>query len=184
MPFFSFLGKRASMTDLWKRRRGRMLALSQYTEDVMRAESPLTPAQREIIAAMISGVNGCDYCYPTHKAFAAAHGVDEAMIETLVDDIEAADIAPAMKPLLSFCRKLNESPDKIAQADADAVFSAGWSEEALEDAVHVTALFNLYNRLMDGHGIPRLNERVLRPRAEFIKSYGYDFSTYPEEYQP
>jgi len=183
MPFFSFLGRAASMVDLWKRRRERMLWLSKYTEDVMRGPSPLGSGQRETIAAMVSGINGCEYCYGSHAAFAAAHGIDEDAIGALVKDPAAAE-DEAMRPLLAFCRKLTEEPDAIGQADADAVFAAGWTEEALEDAIHVTALFNLYNRLMDGHGIGARSAAALRSRAQFIKQHGYDFSTYPEDLKP
>ena len=183
MPFFSFLGRAASMLDLWKRRRERMLWLSKYTEDVMRGESPLSPGQREMIAAMVSGLNGCAYCYSSHAAFAGAYGIGEDAIGALVEDPNAAE-DDAMRPLLAFCRKLTQTPDKIGEADAQAVFNAGWPEEALEDAIHVTSLFNLYNRLMDGHGIGAREEKALRGRARFIKEHGYDFSTYPKEMQP
>ena len=38
-------------------------------------------------------------------------------------------------------------------ADAEAVFAAGWHEQALHDAVSVCSLFNLMNRLVDGLGV-------------------------------
>jgi len=183
MAFFSFLGRAASMVDLWKRRRERMLWLSKYTEDVMRGDSPLSRGQREMIAAMVSGLNGCAYCYSSHAAFAGAYGIGEDAIGALVQDPNSAE-DQAMRPLLAFCRKLTAAPDSLDEADAKAVYDAGWSEEALEDAIHVTSLFNLYNRLLDGHGIGAREETALKGRAKFIKEHGYDFSTYPKEMQP
>ncbi len=44
-------------------------------------------------------------------------------------------------------------PTGVIQADADAVFAAGWDESALYHAVFVIALFNLMNRLVEGLGI-------------------------------
>lgn len=41
----------------------------------------------------------------------------------------------------------------MTEADAVAVFEAGWNEQALYDAVSVCALFNFMNRLVDGLGI-------------------------------
>ena len=41
----------------------------------------------------------------------------------------------------------------MTQADADAVFAAGWNDQALHDAVSTCALFNFMNRLVEGHGI-------------------------------
>jgi hypothetical protein len=41
----------------------------------------------------------------------------------------------------------------MTRADADMVFTAGWSEQALHDAISVCALFNFMNRFVEGHGI-------------------------------
>ena len=38
-------------------------------------------------------------------------------------------------------------------ADAEAVFAAGWNEEALFHAISVTALFNFMNRIVKGSGV-------------------------------
>lgn len=184
MPFFSFLPAGASMTELWQHRPERMLLLAKYTEEVMRGDSPLSAAQRELIAAFVSGVNACRYCHGAHVAFAAAYGVEPALLEDLLADVEAAAVEAPLKPILAFCRKLTETPHKMVQADADAVFAAGWPEAALEDAIAVTGLFNLYNRLMDGHGIEPRSAEGDAARGEFIKRHGYDFSRWPEQLRP
>ncbi len=184
MPFFKFLDDSASMVDLWQRNPGRMLAISQYTEHVMRAPSPLGHGERELIAAYVSGLNQCRYCHGTHTAFAEAHGLAPDMLKAILDDLEGAPIDHKLKALLSYCKTLTENPSRLTPTDAQAVKDAGWPEAALEDAVHVTALFNYYNRLMDGHGITPRGDDSLRQRAAFIKQHGYDFSTYPSDMQP
>ena len=67
------------------------------------------------------------------------------------DDTGAIDAK--MKPILKFVRKLTVEPTKLTQADADAVFAAGWDEEALHFSVAICARFNLINRLVMGHGV-------------------------------
>lgn len=184
MPFFDFLSDAANMIDLWRRNPDRMLPICKYTEHVMRSPSPLSRGDRELIAAYVSGLNQCRYCHGSHTAFAQSHGLDPDVLKSILDDLESAPIDGKMIALLKYCRKLTETPARLSPADAQAVKDAGWSEAALEDAVHVTALFNYYNRLMDGHGIAPRSDGALRQRAEFIKQYGYDFSTYPAEMQP
>lgn len=184
MSFFSFLGDAASMFDLHRRHRARMLGICRYTEDVMRAPSALTVGDRELIAAYVSGLNQCRYCHGAHVAFAESHGVDPDMLKAMVDDLGSAGIDQKLVPLLAYCRKLTETPSRLEPADAAAVTAAGWDEEALETAIHVTALFNFYNRLMDGHGIQPRSAELNRARSGFIKQYGYDFSTYPPDMQP
>ena len=41
----------------------------------------------------------------------------------------------------------------MTDADAAAVYEAGWGDDALYSTVLVTALFNFYNRLVDGVGL-------------------------------
>ncbi len=116
-------------------------------------DSPLSIAEREIIAALVSGVNACSFCYGAHKAMAMAFGLPEETIIALVDDIDTAPIDEKLKPLLHYVHKLTLTPSKMVQSDADAVFAAGWPEEALHDAVLVCALYNFMNRVLDGSGI-------------------------------
>ncbi|MDE2150314.1 MAG: peroxidase-related enzyme [Gammaproteobacteria bacterium] len=184
MPFFGFLNADATMIDLWRRHPARLLALGKYTESVMRGPSSLSPAERELIAAYVSGLNQCRYCHGAHKAFAVAHGVDPDLIEIMLTDLDGARVEPKLKPLLRYCRKLTEAPARLTAADVAAARQAGWPEEAIEDAVHVAAIFNFYNRLMDGHGIAPRSDEANRARAAFIKQYGYDFSAYPEAARP
>ena len=41
----------------------------------------------------------------------------------------------------------------IGQADVDAAKKAGWSDEALYDAITVCALFQFYNNWIDATGV-------------------------------
>ena len=44
-------------------------------------------------------------------------------------------------------------PSRLSPRDADAVYAAGWSDEALLHAIAVCAYFNNMNRLVEGAGI-------------------------------
>ena len=142
--------------------------LDPLVGDVMRTgECAFTSAERELIGGFVSAVNSCVFCSGVHKATAEAFGVDEGLIEALVDDIETAAIDDRLKPVLRYVRKLTLTPAKMTQSDADAVFAAGWDERDFHYAVTICALFNFYNRWLDGHGIKgtpdvhALNGRVL-----------------------
>jgi hypothetical protein len=60
----------------------------------------------------------------------------------------------------------------LVQADADAVFQAGWSERALHDAIMTTSLFNFMNRLLEGHGCKGSDE-LFRERGKALRDHGY-----------
>lgn len=179
MPFFSFLDDESTMVDLMARRRERMALLGKLTDEVMCGDSPLDRGTRELIAAYVSGLNGCRYCFGAHVAFAESHGIEPDLLAALLDDPASAPVDDRLRPLLAFCRKLTETPSRLVPGDAKAVFAAGWPEEALEDAIAVVSLFALYNRMMDGHGFAPRDEQGNRARAGLIREHGYDFTRYP-----
>ena len=129
----------------------------EYESLVMRGESDLTAAERELIAAYVSGLNACSYCHDAHTVFAQAYGIDPAVIEALLKEPGTAPVDPRMKPVLAYVAKLTLTPSRMIEADAQAVYEAGWSESALFDAIQVCGVFNLVNRLIEGTGIRRLS---------------------------
>ena len=127
--------------------------LLDYHQALLRGPSPLTVAERELIAAYVSGLNGCRYCHGVHAATAQAFGIGEGTLAALLTDVTTAPVPGRMKPLLRYAGRLTLTPAKITPADAEAVLAAGWPEQALHDAVAVCGLFNLMNRLVEGMGV-------------------------------
>ncbi len=160
MPFFPSLPEDAGVAKLWEvfnpeAREG----LSIFSRSFMRNEGMLSPAEKEMIAAYVSALNDSDYCFAGHSRVAVNLGIDEGVFEPLVDDIETAPVRDALKPLLRFVNRLTLAPARIGQADADAVFAAGWDEQALHEAICVCARFSMMNRLTLGHGLVVDEER-------------------------
>lgn len=127
--------------------------LLEYHQALLREDSPLSVAERELIAAYVSGLNECHYCHGIHAKTAAAFGIKEALLLHLVEDLESAEIEPKMRVLLGYLKHLTLSPSSVTENERVAVYDAGWSLDALHDAVSVCALFNFMNRLVMGMGI-------------------------------
>ena len=125
----------------------------QYTNAVLRSEGHLSIAERELIAAFVSGLNACTFCFGSHEIYARAFGIEEGVVEQLLEDIDGANIDERLKPIFRYIRKLNVLPSKMTPADAQLVFDAGWEEEALFEAVEVCGVFNLMNRMIEGSGV-------------------------------
>ena len=174
MPFFSFLPEDATVRHIMLHQPERFLPVcGTFTQDVMRGPSPLSVAERETIAAYTSGLNQCQYCSGAHRTFAIDNGMDPSFFEALMADVDTADVSEKLKPILHFVRKLTLTPSRVTQADADRVFAAGWDEQALGDAIAICALFNFYNRLVDGHGV-RGSEAAWARSAKGIRESGYE----------
>lgn len=153
MPYLPSLGSRATLLDVFRSFPETSKPLIEYHEVLLRGPSPFTEAQRELVAAYVSGLNRCRYCQGVHTATAERLGVEEGVVPRLIENFEAAAIPDEMRPILRYARKLTEHPASITQADADAILAAGWDESAIFQTVAVTALFNFMNRLVEGLGI-------------------------------
>jgi uncharacterized peroxidase-related enzyme len=153
MALLRSLPENATLADLRRTYADLLEKLRPYGHRLMRGPSPLTPGERELIAAFVSGVNSCRYCHGAHSLAARAFGVDEAVLAKSLNNIGDAPVDGRLKPILRYVRKLTETPSRMTAADATAVYDAGWNDEALLHAIAVCAYFNNMNRLVEGAGI-------------------------------
>ena len=67
-------------------------------------------------------------------------------------------------------------PDQLSPDDADAVFATGVTKEALADAIHVAALFNMIDRLADSLGwdVPPFEAFFGRAAAMLANGYALE----------
>lgn len=153
MALFPSLPPDAHLADVFSRFPDSAGPLFMYFETVLRSEGELTIGERELIAAYLSGLNACTFCYGSHRVYSEVFGQPRGLVDALLIDIETADVRDKLRPILRYVKKLNTLPSKLVKADADAVFAAGWSEAALFEAVQVCAAFNLMNRIVEGAGV-------------------------------
>ena len=172
MPFIDSLPADAGVRHILQLNKPAGRALVEFHQALLRGDSPLTPAQLELIAAYVSGLNSCQYCYGVHSETARAFGLPEGALEALLADVDSAPVDPEMRPLLAYAKKLTVSPTRMTQSDADTVYAAGWSERALHDAVLTVCLFNFMNRLLEGHGCKGAAD-IYASRGKALKDDGY-----------
>ena len=149
-------------------------------QHILRGPSELSIQQREFLFAFGSGINACHFCYESHSAAAEALGADEGLIRAAVEDIDQAPVDDKFKPLLHYVKKLTEMPSRVTRADADAVRTAGWSDDALHDAIAVCSLNNFFNRWVDGCGADASDD-FLGKAGKMLADSGYEFLAATEE---
>ena len=167
MAFFSYLNENSDITDITFNDRPRLGPLDKASQ-----ESAFSEAEREIMAAYVSGLNACAFCHGSHKAVAEQFGIKPKVIEALVDDIDSAPIKKTLKPVFHFLKKLTLTASKLTKSDVERVSAAGWSEDALHEAILVGCLFNFYNRLLDGHSI-KGNKAIYKFGGEHLAKNAY-----------
>lgn len=151
--------------------------LRSFTHEVMRGPSALTPKLRELIAAFVSTRNQCKFCSGSHIAVAAKLYEDEGLVDAVVRDFRSAPIEEAEKRLLAYLEKLTLAPATTSAGDVDGLREAGWTDEAIYDAVTVCAMFNFYNRWIEGSGVQDMTAERYARSAERLTTAGYAGST-------
>ena len=173
MSYLPSLPGQTNLMQMLMRTPDRAGPLLDYTRAVMRGASAFTPAERELMFAYGSYLNSCRYCYGMHQVVAEALGIDSDLFGEIVEDIGTSRVDEKMKPVLRLVEKLTLTPNRVVQADADAIFAAGWDEDSYVDAVSVCALHNFMNRMVDGTGV-MLDDDALHQGGLRIAKSNYD----------
>ena len=173
MSFFKSLPAEAGPPAVYTKYPEIYVPWSEMSQAVMNGPSPLSQGERELIFAYAAGVAGCKFVYVAHSEVAYAWGIERGVIERLLENPETAPVEARLKPLLAFVRKLMLTPGEMAQADADAVFGAGWEEKALQDAIAIAARAAFMQRLVEGHGFTPMARDVAAKHARRRVELGY-----------
>jgi uncharacterized peroxidase-related enzyme len=149
--------------------------LARFTQEVLRGPSPLSPGLRELIAAFTSRKNRCRFWTGSHAAVAAELLGDAGLVDKALEDHRASPLGKAEKALLDFAERVTAAPADVRREDVEALRRAGWSEEAIYDAITVCALFNFYNRWCDAAGVHDLPAKAYQMAARETARRGYTF---------
>ncbi|MEK7404955.1 MAG: carboxymuconolactone decarboxylase family protein [Acidobacteriota bacterium] len=149
--------------------------LERFAHGVMRGPSPLSPGFRELIAAFTGSINGCAPCRDCHAAVAAGLLDDDLKTAAVLEDFRSAPISEEEKLLFAFIELVNGLGAQ--EGDFAVLREAGWSDEALYDAITVCALANLLCRWADGAGVSEAPLEVQRLCVRRLIEQGYLLST-------
>ena len=110
--------------------------LNSLAETLLRGPSPLSPAERETIAAYVSRANNCTFCAETHGAVARHLGAEEPDAR--------------LTALLAIAEKVRVDGRSVTSGDVAAARDAGATDQAIHDTVLIAAAFSMFNRYVDG----------------------------------
>jgi len=93
------------------------------------------------------------------------------MVDSVLDDYRSAPIDAKFAELLLLIEKAARNAWDITPADVDAVRAAGWSDEAIYDAITVCALFNFYTTWVDASGVADLGDYTASGKRMAAEGY-------------
>jgi hypothetical protein len=77
------------------------------------------------------------------------------------------------RALYKFVKKMVHDSLSIGEADVAAAHAAGWTDEALYDAISVVALFQFYNAWIDATGVDDMPAMGYEMSGKRIANNGY-----------
>lgn len=95
-------------------------------------------------------------------------------MKQILADVHSAPISEPLRATLLLLRKMTLEHESIGADDVRAVLRLGVTREAIEEAMHIAYLFNIYDRLADTMGwhVPS-EEGAYRAIARRLLEKGY-----------
>jgi len=91
----------------------------------------------------------------------------------VLEDYRTAPIDEKTRALFAFIEQMNGESNRLSPEDLDRARAAGWTDEALYDAITVCALFNFYNKWIDATGVSDLPAAAYDMSGERLATKGY-----------
>jgi uncharacterized peroxidase-related enzyme len=125
--------------------------LYELAQILLRGESTLSEAERELIAAYVSCRNACFFCMSSHAAAAKClYGDKKDIVDDVLKDLAHANLSQKMEALLAIAGKVQILGNEVTQHDVDAARTAGATDREIHDTVLIAAAFCMFNRYVDG----------------------------------
>ena len=125
--------------------------LYELAQVLLRGESPLTEAERELIATYVSYRNDCMFCMKSHAAATRClYGDEVHIVDEVLKDLQQAHVSDKMKALLNIAGKVQILGNEVTEEDIAAARALGANDREIHDTVLVAATFSMFNRYVDG----------------------------------
>lgn len=125
--------------------------LYELAQVLLRGESPLSEAERELIAAYVSYRNDCMFCMNSHAAAARClYGNEKNIVDEVLSDMQQSNISNKMKALLRIAGKVQVLGKEVKEEDIETAKKYGANDREIHDTVLIAATFCMFNRYVDG----------------------------------
>ncbi len=128
----------------------------------MHRPSPLSRAEREMVAVVVSRMNGCAYCLRHHgEGLRRLLGGERAGLVEALSAGDESGLSDRERAMCAYATKLTNDPSSISESDIEALRRAGLDDRSVVDLACVTAYFAYANRVVLGLGACLEAEDVL-----------------------
>ena len=99
--------------------------------------------------------------------FLQLQGQDPETITALRDrNLDAAPLPENERELLRFVKLVTEHAHRTTDTDVERLRGVGWTDPQIAEAVYITALFALFNRVADAFGLEDPQYHLMQTRPQ------------------
>ena len=129
-----------------------MMGLAQ---SMLFVDGALDRQHKEMIATFVSSLNSCAYCADSHGFFLRANGGSPELLTAVMEcEVDSKEFTSQQRSLLRFVQKITDGAQNVTRADIEILHISGWTDLQIAEAIHVTALFACFNRVVNAFGLP------------------------------
>ncbi len=122
--------------------------------------SPLPRRTRELIATVVSALNGCEYCVAHHSIALEFYWKDPDLVRRVAENYRAVELSGKERAILEYAEKLALKPSEMREGDVERLRTAGLVDEEILDIALITSYFCFVNRVALGLGVGFDEEEV------------------------
>lgn len=120
----------------------------------MHHDSPLSRAEREIVAVVVSRLNGCEYCVQHHlQGLKRLLAEDRQYVADHLATGKRTYLNDRENAIVNYARKLTTNPHDMRESDVQALRDAGLTDRAILDLAQCIGYFCYVNRIVKGLGV-------------------------------
>lgn len=152
-------------------------ALNQLAQTLLRGESTLSIAERELIATYVSRKNNCQFCTQSHKAVTEEFwGSGKEKLTDIIENPESSNLSGKLKALLVIAAAVQQSGQHVETKHIEQAKLSGASDIEIHDTVLIAAAFCMFNRYVDGLATlaPPTGSSVYKEIGVMLKDRGYE----------
>lgn len=149
--------------------------LYDLAQVLLRESSPLSPAERELIAAHVSARNNCVFCMSSHAAAARELFEDKReVVDCVIHNQPSKHLTDKMKALLNIAGKVQQSGKLVSDEDVAEARRHGAVDRDIHDTVLIAAAFSMFNRYVDGlASLTPTDPKEYEPMGQRLATMGY-----------
>jgi uncharacterized peroxidase-related enzyme len=142
---------------------------------LLRDSEGLSPAERELIATLVSHLNDCFYCQHSHGEIATCYLYgNRDLVEQVKHNFETAPVSTKLKALLRIAAQVQQSGKAVTADHVDQAKACGATDKEIHDTVLIAAAFCMFNRYVDGLAAYTPTDlATYYPRAKQVVENGY-----------